>query len=100
VPPLPAELRAFVDWVADYTLSCRGMVLRMALRMGEPCSPERTPIGVRLAGPAPARMTAARHRVLAVMADGRIRDKREVAAEAGVSPSVVDGLIDAETVAL
>ncbi len=33
VPPLRAELRSLVDWVANYTLSARGMVLRMTLRM-------------------------------------------------------------------
>src|SRR3982074_3351251 len=33
-PALKPELRGFIDWVADYTLSSRGMVLRMALRMG------------------------------------------------------------------
>src|ERR1700743_2617249 len=42
VPPLKAELRALVDWVSNYTLSARGMVLRMALRMGENLGPERT----------------------------------------------------------
>ena len=30
LPPLRPELRHFVDWVADYTLAPRGMVLRMA----------------------------------------------------------------------
>src|SRR5579871_1423110 len=35
VPPLRGELRALVDWVSNYTLSARGMVLRMSLRMGE-----------------------------------------------------------------
>ena len=30
LPPLKPELRKFVDWVSDYTLSPRGMVLRMA----------------------------------------------------------------------
>src|SRR5688572_22951535 len=33
--PLRSELRKFVDWVSGYTLAPRGMVLRMALRMGE-----------------------------------------------------------------
>ena len=35
LPPLKDELRSFVDWVANYTVSSRGMVLRMCLRMGE-----------------------------------------------------------------
>src|ERR1700686_5597657 len=35
VPPLKPELRLLVDWVANYTLSARGMVLRSTLRMAE-----------------------------------------------------------------
>src|SRR5580700_4787711 len=53
VPPLKPELRALVDWVANYTLSARGMVLRMTLRMGDDLGPERVRTGVRLAGPPP-----------------------------------------------
>ena len=49
LPPLKAELRSFVDWVANYTVSSRGMVLRMCLRMGEHLGAERERIGVRLA---------------------------------------------------
>ena len=33
VPPLRGELRHFVDWVSNYALASRGMVLRMCLRM-------------------------------------------------------------------
>ena len=54
VPPLKEELRSLVDWVANYTLSARGMVLRMALRMGENLGPERMRLGVRLVGRAAA----------------------------------------------
>ena len=39
VPPLKEELRALVDWVAGYTLSARGMVLRMALADGRTSRP-------------------------------------------------------------
>ncbi len=31
VPPMPKALRGFIDWVADYTMAPRGMVLKMAL---------------------------------------------------------------------
>src|SRR5271168_3843297 len=43
VPPLKPELRSLVDWVANYTLSARGMVMRMTLRMGDarPAEPVR-----------------------------------------------------------
>ena len=97
VPPLKAELRQFVDWVSSYTLASRGMVLRMALRMGEHLGPGRERVGVRLAGPAPQRMTAARSRVLSLFADGLIHSKNEARQEAGVSAGVIDGLIDEGT---
>ena len=97
VPPLKPELRRFVDWVSGYTLSSRGMVLRMALRMGEHLGPGRERIGVRLAGAPPQRMTAARARVLALLADGLVRAKGEAAKEAGVSVGVIDGLVDEGT---
>jgi primosomal protein N' (replication factor Y) len=95
--PLKPELRQFVDWVADYSLAARGMVLRMCLRMGEHLGPARERIGVRLKGAPPKRMTAARQRVLALLADGLARAKGEAAEEAGVSVGVVDGLIDEGT---
>src|SRR6202161_1742975 len=79
LPPLKPELRSFVDWVANYTVSSRGMVLRMCLRMGEHLGEERERVGVRLVGAAPARMTAARARVLELLTDGVIRGKREAA---------------------
>ena len=97
LPPLKDELRGFVDWVANYTLASRGMVLRMCLRMGEHLGAERERTAVRLAGAAPQRMTAARARVLELLADGVLRGKSEAAREAGVSVGVVDGLIDEGT---
>jgi primosomal protein N' (replication factor Y) (superfamily II helicase) len=97
VPPLRPELRDFVDWVANYTLSSRGMVLRMCLRMGEHLGAERERVGVRLAGRAPQRMTTARERVLALMSDGMVRGKSDAAREAGVSAGVIEGLIDEGT---
>jgi primosomal protein N' (replication factor Y) len=92
-PPLKPELRKFVDWISGYTLSPRGMVLRMCLRMGD-LGPAREKVGVRLVGPAPKRMTSARTRVLQLLADGMVRAKSEAAHEAGVSAGVIDGLID------
>jgi primosomal protein N' (replication factor Y) (superfamily II helicase) len=97
LPPLRPELRSFVDWVANYTVSSRGMVLRMCLRMGEHLGAERERIGVRLRGAPPQRMTRARQRVLELMADGLVRGKGEAAREAGVTAGVIDGLIDEGT---
>src|ERR1700751_2417728 len=100
VPPLRSELRALVDWVSNYTLSARGMVLRMSLRMGEDLGPERVRLGVRLIGAAPKRLTPARRRLIDVLADGLLHGKSEAAKEAGVSTGVVDGLVDEGTLAI
>src|SRR6201987_6103636 len=97
LPPLKPELRKFIDWVSAYTLSPRGMVLRMALRMGEHLGPARERVGVRMAGLPPQRMTTARQRGLALLADGLARGKRDVAEAAGVSPGVIDALVDEGT---
>src|ERR1700722_20069401 len=100
VPPLKTELRTLVDWVANYTLSSRGMVLRMTLRMGEHLGPERTRMGVRLVGESPARMTPARRRLIDALLDGLLHGKSDVAKQAGVSTGVVDGLVDEGTLVM
>ena len=100
VPPLRTELRTLVDWVANYTLSPRGMVLRMTLRMGEHLGPERVRPGVRLVGPPPQRMTPARRRIIECLGDGLLHGKSDAAREAGVSVGVIDGLVDEGTLAV
>src|SRR4051794_5463214 len=97
LPPLKPELRSVVDWVANYTLSPRGMVLRMCLRMGENLGPERVRLGVRLVGDPPRRLTPARQRVIEVLSDRLLHGKSEAAKEAGVSAGVIDGLVDEGT---
>src|SRR6201987_4311580 len=97
VPPLKAELRSLVDWVANYTLSSRGMVMRMTLRMGEDLGPEGARMGVRLVGEPPRRLTPARRRGVEGLSDGLLHGKSEAAKEAGVTTGVIDGLVDEGT---
>ena len=95
VPPLSESLCALVDWLARYTLAPKGSALAMALRVPEESAlNERPRIGVRASGRPPTRSTAAREKVLALALDGTLRGKSALAKEAGVSLSVVDGLID------
>jgi primosomal protein N' (replication factor Y) len=96
-PPLGREIRAFVDWVANYTLTARGMVLRMVLRAPGALEREAPLPGVRRAGPEPGRMTPARRRVLERAAAGNAWTRSGLAAAAGVSPGVIDGLVAAGT---
>ncbi|GJD33726.1 primosomal protein N' (replication factor Y) [Methylobacterium aerolatum] len=104
VPRLGATLRGLVDWIARYTLAPRGSALAMVLRLpDEAAGTEVARVAVKTSGKPPARPTAARAKVLAIAADGELRGKSALAKEAGVSLSVVDGLIDdgaLETVAV
>src|ERR1700687_3230245 len=97
VPPMQEELRSLVDWVANYTLSARGMVLRITLRMGEHLGPARLRMVVLLIGKPPQRMTQARRRLIDILSDFLMHGKSDAAKEAGVSAGVIDGLVDEGT---
>ena len=92
-PPLDEAMRRFVDWVADYTLSPPGLVVRMALRAPTAFDPEPWIDGIEATGAAPDRMTSARQRVLAACEDSPAWSRIGLAHAAGVTASVVDGLI-------
>ncbi|MEN0002257.1 MAG: primosomal protein N' [Pseudomonadota bacterium] len=96
-PPVTAETRKFIDWVARYTLSAPGMVARMVLRVPTAFAPEPDVPGLRYAGGAPERMTKARRTVLDFLgeAPGMVWTRLGLAHAAGVSPSVIDGLVSA-----
>ena len=97
VPKLPRVSLDFADWVANYTLATPGMVLRMMMSAGSAFNPPAPRYGVRLVGPAPARMTPARARVVEAAGNGLLWVKSSLAEVAGVSPGVIDGLVDAGT---
>ena len=92
-PALPEEMRRFIDWVAHYTLSPIGMVLRMVLRAPGAFDPEPPLAGIRYKGGDIERLTDARKRVLEYAEDGLAWTRTGLAHAAGVSTSVVDGLM-------
>ncbi len=95
--PLGANLRSFIDWVANWTLAPRGMVLRMSVRAPFTVMPEPVRIGLRRAGPPPARLTPARARVLAALEGGLAFQKAALSEAAACSASVIDTLVDEGT---
>ncbi len=100
-PPLQKPLRDFIDWVARWTLSPRGMVLRMAIRAHEVLEPPAQKFSLVATGKAPARMTEARGRVLAALAGATAPIPKSSLAElAGCSVSVIDGLVEDGALAL
>ncbi|RBW52997.1 primosomal protein N' [Ruegeria sp. A3M17] len=95
VAPMREEMRLFLGKVADYTLTPMPAMLRLATRapgLGDPPSMRKV---YRLGNGAPDRMTDARTRVLEVLRDygGLAFTLKELAEQAGVTSSVVKGLV-------
>ena len=98
LPPLPEVERRFVERLALYTVSPPGAVLKLCLSVREAFAPPRPVLALR-PGADPEdlglRLTPARRRVLAELAGGPARPAAELARAAGVSTSVVKGLLQA-----
>jgi len=97
VPPMREELRAFLIRAAEYTLTAPAAMLRLATRAPGLMDPPQMRRLLRASGQEPARMTRARAQVLEVVAEygGAGLTLAELAAQAGVTPSVVKGLVGA-----
>ncbi len=91
-PRVSDDMRRFVDWIADYTLSPPGMVARMLLRAPAAFDPEPWVEAIERTDAAPDRMTAARGRVLETAEGGLAWTRSGLAHAAGVSSTVIDGL--------
>ena len=87
------SMRRLVDWLAAYSMSAPGAVLRMAMSIPEALLPGRPRIVYRLsATPPDFRATPARQRVIDVLRDSPARGSTDLAREAAVSIGVVRGM--------
>ncbi|MGZ9410087.1 MAG: replication restart helicase PriA, partial [Methylocystis sp.] len=93
-PPLSQKLRGFIDWLARYTLSPRGMALRLATRAAEDAGPESPRMLYRATGNVPERLTPTRARVLKAAEGGVAFAKKALAEAAACSLGVIDALVD------
>jgi primosomal protein N' (replication factor Y) len=101
LPPLAAELRRFIERVAQYTLAPAGLVLRMAIGVAAALPPPRRRRLCRITAAGRAALavdsreqspTPARRRVLAAL-EGASLPVDEAARRAGCGAGVVRGLI-------
>lgn len=95
VPAMRGEMRRFLTRAADYTVTPLHAMLRLATRLpGLGDDPKMRKI-LRLGEAEPDRMTPARTRVIALLEeqDGGAFTPSELAAMAGVTSSVVKGLV-------
>jgi len=96
VPRMPDVTRSFVDWVASYTLSSPGQVLKMTMSVPDALEDPRGVKVWRIADSIPdIKITKTRERVLEVLKDGPPMTANETALAAGCSPAVVAGLAKA-----
>ncbi|RME63478.1 MAG: primosomal protein N', partial [Alphaproteobacteria bacterium] len=93
LPGLDAAARRFIQWVAHYYVASANSVLRMALSVPAAFEPAPVAKRVRRGTAAPARLTAARAKVLTALAPGEALSVRALALRAGVSEGVVRGLV-------
>ncbi|MBK0327487.1 primosomal protein N' [Rhodobacteraceae bacterium F11138] len=101
VAPMRREMARFLTRAAEYTLTPMPSMLRLATRapgLGDPPSMRKV---YRLGQGEPDRMTDARQRVLATLREygGLAFTLKELADLAGVTPSVVKGLVQKGAVA-
>lgn len=99
LPPMPAELRHFLDRASGYTLTPPGAMLALSLRPAWLHNPRHVVRQVQRAGPAPERMTAVRQRILAVLdaAAGGPLEITRIMQDAACSRGSVVGLLRSGT---
>ena len=96
-PPLSAELRQFLEWAANYTLSPIGSFARMSLPIADVTrpTPKQTKyslnpqwIGIN------KKLTEARRKVIDLLQSGGMLTRQEIIAAVKVSDSVIKALAD------
>lgn len=95
LPPMRSELQHFLGRAADYTLTPMPAMLRLATRAPGLADPPSMRKVYRLGDATPQRLTPARDRVLEELrAHGGLSfTQKELADLAGVTPSVIKGLV-------
>ncbi len=92
--PLSKELMQTIDFVADYTLAKKGMVLRACLPDIKSLNKPSPITAYQLSGKKAERQTNARTKVIDLLANGMAWSKSAIVKETKVSPSVIKGLLE------
>lgn len=97
-PAMPPVQRKFLDWVADYTMSAKGFVMKMSLSVPGALEPP-VPVtayqkGEDLPDLIRKGLSPQRQKVLEVLDSGVAYRAADLAREAGCSSAVVKGLAD------
>lgn len=96
ISPLDSITCEFIEWVSNYTLAPMGMVLRMVLSSPSLLQPAKTTMGVRFTGLSPSRSTKSRESVMRLSSPDKVWKISDLSRTAGVSSSVIKGLVKSE----
>ncbi len=99
VPPMPEATRKFISFCARYNVAGHGKVLGMLLRSRGALVPSPVQTAYSATGHRTNRMTPARERVLDTAREIGAASAADLARAAGVSSSVIKGLVEAGSLA-
>lgn len=88
-PPMPQAHRQFLEWVARYTMSDLGSVLKMSLSAPDALEPPKPVNAFTLTDRIPEKLPAARKRIAELLKDGVPRRAADIAREAGCSAALI-----------
>ena len=88
-PPMSDAHRQFLEWVARYTMSDLGAVLKMSLSVPDALLPPKTVPAYTQADQQPKDMTAQRQKVIDLLADGVPRRAVDITRATGCSAAIV-----------
>ncbi len=93
VPPMPKRMRDFIEFVAKYTVKQLGQVLKLSMRSLEAFKNAPSITTYELTGDIPQRLTPTRKAVISAISSLNLPTLSQLAKEAGVSTSVVKGMV-------
>ena len=97
IPPLSDNLRKFIDWVANYTLSGNGMVLKMAMSSPKALEDEKLIKAYELCKPSDEGIKVSKHgmKVISLLDEhSKPLTANEISEKAIVGKSVIKTLLD------
>lgn len=93
-PSLKKPLRKFITWVADYTLSPPGSVLKMAMSVTEALKPEAVIEAYELVAIPNIKLTPSRQKIVDLLQESSPLTIKEIMERAEVGRSVIKGLAE------
>ncbi len=93
--PMPAVHRKFIEWVARYTMSDVGTVLKMSLSVPEALQSLKTAQAYALPEKMPQKLSSHRKKVLDFLFDGVPQRAADIARAVGCSTTMIRAMADA-----